>query len=137
MSTATLVRQSDGSAHLYTPYDKAFVDALKARMPAALRRWNKPGKYWTIEGAGIVMAVAIVLKFYDDIEDIPAVHIRSTVIAVSPHAALHLTEDAPLGLVETAYRWLAMEHHPDRGGSTRAMQEINAAFGAIRKAAQR
>lgn len=30
--------------------------------------------------------------------------------------------------LRTMYRKLAMEHHPDRGGSTRDMQEINAEY---------
>jgi hypothetical protein len=30
--------------------------------------------------------------------------------------------------IKSRYRALAMEHHPDRGGSTRIMQEVNAAY---------
>ena len=35
--------------------------------------------------------------------------------------------------IKRQYRRLAMEHHPDRGGDLRAMQEINAEFDRLRK----
>lgn len=33
--------------------------------------------------------------------------------------------------IKGRYRMLAMEHHPDRGGNTRTMQDINGAYHAI------
>jgi curved DNA-binding protein CbpA len=35
-------------------------------------------------------------------------------------------------VVRAAYKALVFIHHPDRGGSTARMQEINAAFGEIK-----
>lgn len=35
--------------------------------------------------------------------------------------------------VEQAYRRLALERHPDRGGSTEAMSELNGAFDEFKK----
>lgn len=35
--------------------------------------------------------------------------------------------------VERAYKCLAKQHHPDRGGNTRKMQDINTAYDKIRK----
>jgi len=35
--------------------------------------------------------------------------------------------------VKAKYKQLAMQHHPDRGGDKRTMQEINAQYEAIRK----
>ena len=46
---------------------------------------------------------------------------------------LHLRETAPVELIEASYRVLARLHHPDRGGSTEAMQAINGAYTALRE----
>src|SRR6266498_2981910 len=50
-----------------------------------------------------------------------------------PYRTLHLQLDAPIELVRAAYRALALIHHPDRGGDTRRMQEINSAFDQIKR----
>ena len=46
---------------------------------------------------------------------------------------LHLRETAPVELIESAYRVLARLNHPDAGGSTEAMQQINGAYAALRE----
>ncbi len=133
MTTATISYQSDGSARLYTPFDPGFVEQLKARIPAALRRWDKADKSWVIEAAGIFRAVSLAEQYYDEVVDIPTTPPEPQRFRpVTPYATLYLLPDAPLGLVETAYRWLVKEHHPDTGGDTRRMQEINAAREAIK-----
>jgi hypothetical protein len=51
-----------------------------------------------------------------------------------PHyAQLHLQPDAPPEVVQAAYKALVRLHHPDTGGNTRTMQEINRAMGKIRQ----
>jgi hypothetical protein len=55
---------------------------------------------------------------------------------IPPHyAALHLAPGAPLAVAEAAYQALARTHHPDAGGSTAAMQALNAAIERIRREA--
>jgi len=39
--------------------------------------------------------------------------------------------DATLQEIKSAYRALAMRHHPDHGGSVEKMREINLAYAAI------
>jgi len=41
---------------------------------------------------------------------------------------LHLLPDAPPELIKAAYKTLAMKFHPDHGGDTARMQELNEAF---------
>jgi len=43
-------------------------------------------------------------------------------------ARLHLLPDAPAELIKAAYRELAKLNHPDKGGDTARMQELNEAF---------
>lgn len=47
---------------------------------------------------------------------------------------LGLEADADYEQARERYRKLAMEHHPDRGGDTRRLQEINAAMEALARA---
>ncbi len=136
MTTATISYQSDGSARLYTPFDAGFVEQLKARIPAPLRRWDKPDKCWIIEAAGILRAVSLAKQYYGDVEDIAAT-MPSRAITAAPHAVLHLMPDAPAELVPVVYKTLAKLFHPDRGGDTREMQRINEAYATICKGVQR
>jgi hypothetical protein len=48
-------------------------------------------------------------------------------------AELHLLRGAPLKVVEAAYRALAGIHHPDVGGDTRRMQDINLAYEKVKQ----
>jgi hypothetical protein len=43
-------------------------------------------------------------------------------------ARLHLLPDAPAEVVKAAYKALAQLNHPDKGGDTARMQELNEAF---------
>jgi len=135
MTTATISRQHDGSARLYTPFDAEFVTQLKARIPAPLRRWDKPDKCWIIEAAGVFRAISLAEQFYGEVEDIPAT--PSQFLVTTPFAVLHLLPDAPADLIPVVYRHLAKVNHPDRGGDTRQMQRINEAYETICKAVQR
>ncbi|MDQ3694364.1 MAG: J domain-containing protein [Chloroflexota bacterium] len=45
---------------------------------------------------------------------------------------LHLLPSAPPALIESAYRCLARVHHPDAGGDTEAMRNLNAAIATLR-----
>jgi len=133
---ATLIRQTDGSGRLFTPFDAGFVEQLKARIPAPLRRWDKLDKCWVIESAGIFRAVSLAEQYYGEVEDIAATTPTRAVTA-TPHAVLHLLPDAPADLVPVVYRHLAKVKHPDRGGDTREMQRLNEAYETICKAVQR
>jgi DnaJ-domain-containing protein 1 len=51
--------------------------------------------------------------------------------ARGPHAVLGIRPGASVQEIESAYRRLAMQHHPDHGGSVDRMREINAAYATI------
>jgi hypothetical protein len=48
--------------------------------------------------------------------------------ASDPYVMLHLLPSAPPEVVKAAYRALAVLNHPDKGGDTEAMQQINDAY---------
>lgn len=47
------------------------------------------------------------------------------------YATLHLLPTAPPELVKAAYRCLAMMNHPDVGGDTETMQQLNIAYAQL------
>jgi hypothetical protein len=49
------------------------------------------------------------------------------------YASLWLRPEAPWPVIKAAYRALATIHHPDMGGATTAMMEINAAYALLRE----
>src|SRR6185295_9654855 len=48
------------------------------------------------------------------------------------YAILGADESMPLSELERRYRRLAVEHHPDRGGSEESMKALNEAFGVLK-----
>jgi hypothetical protein len=50
----------------------------------------------------------------------------------SPWEVLHIYPGSPISVAEAAYRSLAVEKHPDKGGTQAEMQEINEAIHKIR-----
>lgn len=49
----------------------------------------------------------------------------------TPHATLYVMYDAPIEVIQAAYRALAKLHHPDFGGDPTRMMEINRAYAAL------
>lgn len=47
--------------------------------------------------------------------------------------SLHLLDTAPKEVIAAVYKAMALLHHPDRGGDTRRMQEINRAYEILAK----
>lgn len=54
-------------------------------------------------------------------------------VSTGPYALLHVRNNAPIEVIEAAYRALSKLFHPDRTGSTAVQQSLNAAIEAIRK----
>jgi hypothetical protein len=123
------------------------IDDLKAAIPYPFRDWNPARKVWTVAPAYADLALEILLHHFPT-ADVPgrsgeAGRSRShSHVPPGPrplrhrdarYAVLHLLPSAPPELIEGAYRILARLHHPDRGGSTAAMQEINEAIADLRE----
>ena len=53
--------------------------------------------------------------------------------ATDSYSILHLLPSAPRVIVDAAWKALAREHHPDRGGNTEVFQKYQAAYDHITK----
>jgi DnaJ-domain-containing protein 1 len=69
--------------------------------------------------------------YFRKAEDQPRQHRVRVRATRGPHAALGLYRDASVEEIKSAYRALAMRHHPDHGGSADRMREINEAYRVV------
>lgn len=118
---------------------EAVVAALKQNIPARERRWDGNGKRWLFKDNWIEVAADIlrVHRLIVDHDDAPGEDARAPVSAppsrvLAAYERLHLLPSAPPEVVAAAYRALAKRTHPDRGGDTTVMQQLNAAYALIR-----
>lgn len=80
----------------------------------------------------------IVIGVYRQLHPLPPVIQQAPAGSPRPAIAEHyqrlgILPDAPLEVAEAAYKALARRAHPDAGGSTVRMQQLNAAIEQIRK----
>ncbi len=142
----------DGSLTLAFPFNRGLVDELKNCIPSSFRRYLPDTKAWEVWGPVTEQARDLVLSYYPYAaqtseggaseydegygegydEGYRIGKKDATVNASGDYAVLHLVPGAPLELVAAAQRTLAKLHHPDVGGSTAKMQEVNNAADRIR-----
>jgi hypothetical protein len=111
---------------LITPYLPEFVRELKAAGLGA--KWQADAKTWTVPKSATREALRIVDRHYSH-----RIAVRPEPITPFADACrdLCIQDWAPREVARAAYRALALLYHPDRGGDTRTMQRINAAWEAI------
>ena len=139
--------RTGGSVRLITPFDRAFVDALKEAIPWRHRDFDGSTKTWTIHEPYDSEALQLALDYYDDMEEVFTqagvereianafkTHVCITKEAPgTPHevseclrrvrhmhqefAVLYLLPGAPWSVIQAAYRALVKLVHPDVAGS--------------------
>lgn len=113
------------------------VELLKAAIPAYARKFDSHRRCWhvTHEALGelelFLREAARELGAQVRREDGRQQPRRPA--QADPYAALHLLPSAPPEVIKAAYRALAQLHHPDRGGDTRTMQQINLAYDELER----
>lgn len=63
----------DGMLAFRTPYDPAVVDALKLRVPAADRKWDKGRKVWLVDPAHGQTLQSLALAHFNEVPTLPDV----------------------------------------------------------------
>ena len=134
--------------YIRTPYHVEFIEDLKYDVPAHARQWHKDKRLWSVSIFYRRPVVKLLIKHFGEYETIDPADMglssqrqRQEQSAPPPrkptlfdsYAALYLVPNTPIEIVTVMYRYLAKQHHPDRGGDTATMQRINAAYEAIKK----
>ncbi len=111
------------------------IDTLKSFVKVPNRSYDPDTKTWNVSESGyesltkwinyICQSIDAEIKWQ---QPSPPRQPKRPAPKVDAYAALHLLPTASPALVKAAYKCLAMEFHPDRGGDTRAMQRINEAY---------
>ncbi len=123
-----------------TPFNRSFVERLKASVPADYWEWSAATKTWFVVEPYVDHALRVTFAFFSDVRttDGPTPKAPGSNAQANPscgcsddHRALHVCSDAPREVVDAAYRALAKTHHPDHGGHGDAMQRLNAAFSRL------
>lgn len=118
-----------------TPFNQAFVDAIKKLVPISDRAWDASSKTWTITERfmGPVCSLAekafkckatVVTKAQAQAASMPPVVRQAPLDSV----ILDFFKLLPFEAAQGAYRKAALTLHPDRGGSMESMSRLNAAW---------
>lgn len=136
---ARLLYLRDGKASVRFPFDRWVVESIKAQIPSECRSYEPLIKTWFVGPGWGAVVEAILCSAFDDvaIEYETDSYQRSEPTPIRKtdpeFAALYLLPGAPAEVVRAVYRTLARLNHPDKGGDTARMQEINAAFETLQK----
>lgn len=123
--TAAVVTRMPWGCSIRTPYHSGFVDDLKLNVPGFARSWDKSRRRWTVDDAYVELALRIVGRHFPGytLEDQrPRATPRTEVESPWPRM---LHDALPERLRTPVYRALSRVLHPDAGGDTRLMQELN------------
>jgi hypothetical protein len=138
MTAARMTRTAGGRSYrVEFPFDRDVVDSIKSIVPAHSRQYDPDEKCWYISPAyrDVIQEVleAVFIDVEMDSERTTYTPPPSDRAPRTEYTVLHLLPSAPPELVESAYRCLSLLHHPDAGGTTSTMQELNAAVATIRR----
>lgn len=142
---ATLIFQQEGDwVRLLGPSVRAFTEFLKYGIkPASARRYEGSSRSWLVHWKQLRLVANTARRYYDacDWASLPpqwqmvavggeaSTEVSQEPVAEeNPFTVLFLTDDAPLEVIQAAYRALALKHHPDHGGTDSEMQRVNDAY---------
>jgi hypothetical protein len=139
MTTARMTRIWDGSYRVTFPFDRDVVEGIKNIVPVHSRTYDPDEKAWYISPAyrdviqELLEAVFIDVEMDSERTTSPPPSDRAP---RTEYTVLHLLPSAPPELVESAYKCLSRMYHPDAGGTTTTMQELNSAVATIRRSVE-
>jgi hypothetical protein len=119
---ASILRSTEpGFVWLVTPYNKTFVDHLKADIPYPHRKWSDEKKQWLISESFLEELVGIMTQYYEVDSNLS-----------DPNESSNLWIDVFRNIrdedCDRVFKSLAFALHPDRGGSPDQMKALNEAY---------
>jgi len=108
-----------------SPYDVGFLDDLKRQIPKHMRKWDSERKIWVVSNMYYLSSIKEVCSKYFSNVIVKEIWPVERFGDSFDELMLLLTKENK----KSVYKALALIVHPDRGGSTRAMQLVNEIFG--------
>lgn len=130
---AEIVRTQNGDIIVKIPYVSRFVEELKASIPRRYRSWDAGEKAWFIDRNFADEIFDLVDVYFPDVETIDIARTKLASIPPAWARTLYIQPDAPLEVINAAYRALSMKYHPDRGGKEHLMKQLNNAIKIARQ----
>ena len=112
-------------------FDPDYIEELKEQVPSRCRKWDGDNKRWLFKQDAMETVLHLLRKYFGDYEDGDGG--RAHLVPAAAYETLHLLPSAPAELVKVAYKTLARIHHPDVGGDTATMQQLNKAYEQIKE----
>jgi len=111
------------------PYNPNFLNDFKIVIPIPYRRWNPTSKCWYVSKICIADLIPLLKKYFKNIKT----NIGAESSSENPYTIMGLTSKASNEVIKAAYKALALKLHPDRGGDSNKMEELNLAYEKIKK----
>lgn len=116
-------------------YSAEMVQALKDHIPARDRKWCPEIRQWWFKPGMLASVQTLAERHCGSVHyierDSAGLEAAIPAATVAAYRTLHLQPSAPDELVKAAYRVLCKLHHPDAGGTTHAMQQVNDAYSKL------
>lgn len=120
----------EGKLSVRTSFSQPFIDAIKRDIPWTARSWDKDEKAWIVSFDYLDLLLGICDAHFSKVE---LLFELGDSAENDPYSALFLLKEAPIEVVNCAYKTLALLYHPDKGGDHEKMTSINVAYQAIKK----
>jgi len=118
-----------GTVKIRAPYQPSFVSYLK-QFPKSKRRWLSEEKIWEVEYELLRPVLSLLHQFYREVIVIETgLETKGQTVDGWTRLRSLITADD----LSAIHRLLAKRHHPDTGGSSQRMTEINSCFEEINK----
>ena len=114
-----------GFVAVITPYNPDFVDNLKITIPHPHRIWDGVDKHWLISESYVGELVKLLNIYYTEITTDIGTEEQPTTPQNLFKSVFELLPDDYLAKV---YMALAQAVHPDHGGTTEMMTQLNQAY---------
>jgi hypothetical protein len=138
MIRVRLTLDDDGAVCLESPFDRGFVDGLKAAIDYGGRQWQPDRKRWIVSALYVDELLQYLRQVGAQVQDdrqraapVPAVPPMPPELRQA-FDTLFLAYNAPLLVAEATYKALSKVYHPDVGGQAEHFHAINDAIATIR-----
>lgn len=132
---------SDGWFNLISPYDDGFLIDFKEEVPAGGRKWDKARSIWVIRKEWLHIVKNLAEEYFDEVIVTPDADPKvkpppkkpraprlSTAVPLNPFLPLFEVVKREGVNIDKLYKALAQTVHPDHGGDSVLMVQLNAAY---------